>query len=53
MEQANSEVTVKVDSSTNDAGQQEDEKRDAHVGDRFSGRGRGGRGVSIAFGFFT
>lgn len=53
MEQPNSEP-VKVESSTNDAGQnQDDEKRDGHGGERFGGRGRGGRGVSILFWLFV
>lgn len=49
MEQPNAEPT-KVESSTNDAGQhqEEDIKREGHGGG-FGGRGRGGRGVSIAF----
>lgn len=47
MEPSNN-TEVKVESSTNDAGQhQEDDKRETHTGgERFGGRGRGGRGVS-------
>lgn len=50
MEALNEETNVKVESSTNDAGQQQgEEKREGPGGgERFGGRGRGGgRGVCI------
>lgn len=44
MEQTNADV--KIEPATTDAGQPDEDKRDGHVGERFGGRGRGGRGVS-------